>query len=147
VAKKLARSLKSIDNIANASVEELTGVDEIGGKIAESIVSWFSNDQNRQLTEQLKDYGLCFEIKSVQKEGQTEKLKGLSIIISGTFEKFSRDDLKAFIELNGGKNVTSISAKTSYLIAGENTGPSKLEKAIKLKIPIISEAELIQLTN
>ncbi|MEI6679918.1 MAG: NAD-dependent DNA ligase LigA [Mariniphaga sp.] len=147
VAKKLARSLKSIDNIANASVEELTMVDEIGNKIAESIVSWFSNDQNRQLTERLKNHGLRFEIISEQKEGQTEKLKGLSIIISGTFENFSRDDLKAFIELNGGKNVTSISAKTSYLVAGENTGPSKLEKAIKLKIPIISEAELIQLTN
>jgi DNA ligase (NAD+) len=147
VAKKLARGLKSIDNIANASVEELTGVDEIGSKIAESIVNWFSNERNRELTEELKNHGLCFTVKSEQKEGQTEKLKGLSIIISGTFEKFSRDDLKAFIELNGGKNVTSLSAKTSYLIAGENIGPSKLEKALKLKIPIISEDELIQLTN
>jgi len=147
VARKLARELKSIESIKNATLEQLTGVDEIGGKIAESILNWFTNDQNRQLVARLKNHNLCFEIKSEQKEGQTEKLKGLSIIISGTFEKFSRDDLKAFIELNGGKNVTSISSKTNYLIAGENIGPSKLEKAKKLKIPIITEDELLQLTN
>jgi DNA ligase (NAD+) len=147
VAKKLAYELKSIDLIENASLEELTGIDEIGGKIAESIIKWFANDRNKQLIKRLKSHGLNFEVISEQKEGQTEKLKGLSIIISGTFEKFSREDLKAFIELNGGKNVTSISAKTNYLIAGENIGPSKLEKAQKLKIPIISENELIQLTN
>ena len=147
VAKKLARELKSIDQIENASLEELTGVQEIGSKIAESIINWFSDDQNKRLIERLKNHKLSFEIKSEQKEGQTEKLKGLSIIISGTFEKFSREDLKAFIELNGGKNVTSISAKTNYIVAGENIGPSKLEKAKKLKIPIISEDELFQLTN
>ena len=147
VAKKLARELKSIEQIENATLEQLTGVEEIGGKIAESIINWFANDQNRLLIERLKNYGLLFEVKTEQKEGQTEKLKGLSIIISGTFEKFSRDDLKAFIELHGGKNVTSISAKTSYLVAGDNIGPSKLEKAQKLKIPIISEDELLQLTN
>ena len=147
VAKKLARELKSIDLIENASLGELTGVEEIGSKIAESIISWFANDQNKQLIERLKKHELCFELKSVQKEGQTEKLKGLSIIISGTFEKFSREDLKTFIELNGGKNITSISAKTNYLVAGENIGPSKLEKAQKLKIPIISEDELLLLTN
>ena len=147
VAKKLARDLKSIERIENASLEQLTEVEEIGGKIAESIINWFSDDQNRQLVGRLKSHHLSFEIKSEQKEGQTEKLKGLSIIISGTFEKFSRDDLKAYIELNGGKNVTSISARTSYLVAGENIGPSKLEKAQKLKIPIISVDELLQLTN
>jgi DNA ligase (NAD+) len=86
-----------------------------------------------------------FEIKRVTKEGQSEKLKGLSIIISGTFEKYSRDELKEMIELNGGKNVSSISSKTNYLIAGENTGPSKLEKALKLKIPIISEEQFLEL--
>jgi len=147
VAKKLARDLKSIERIETASIEELTGVEEIGSKIAESLVSWFADDRNIRLVERLKSKNLCFEIKLEQREGQTEKLKGLSIIISGTFEKFSRDDLKAFIELNGGKNVTSISAKTNYLVAGENIGPSKLEKAQKLKIPIISEEELLQLTN
>jgi DNA ligase (NAD+) len=147
VAKKLVRALKSIGMIDKATLEELTGVDEIGSKIAESIINWFSNEQNKQLIERLKGHGLSFELKLIEKEGQTEKLKGLSIIISGTFEKNSRDELKAYIELNGGKNVTSISAKTSYLVAGENIGPSKLEKAQKLKIPIITEDELMQLTN
>ena len=147
VAKKLARELKSVEKIEDSSMEELTGVDEIGVKIAESIINWFADDQNRRLIERLKRHQLKFEIKSEPKVGQSEKLKGLSIIISGTFEKFSREDLKAFIELNGGKNVTSISAKTSYLVAGDNIGPSKLEKAQKLKIPIISEDELLQLTN
>ena len=111
VAKKLARELKSIDSIEKASYEELTGIEEIGGKIAESIINWFADDQNRRLIERLKKQHLKFEIKTEQKVGQTEKLKGLSIIISGTFEKFSRDELKSLIEINGGKNVTSISAK------------------------------------
>ncbi len=131
VAKKLARDLKSIDQISNASYEELTGVEEIGDKIAESIINWFNNSENRILIDRLKNFNLNLEIVSDQKEGQTEKLKGLSIIISGTFEKFSREDLKSYIELNGGKNVTSISAKTDYLVAGENIGPAKLEKAKK----------------
>lgn len=147
VARKLARELKSIGSIEKATLEELTAVDEIGGKIAESIINWFANEGNKELVGRLKNHHLSFEIKTTQKEGQSEKLKGLSIIISGTFEKFSRDDLKAFIELNGGKNVTSISAKTNYLVAGENIGPSKLEKAQKLKIPIITVDELLQLTN
>jgi len=147
VAKKLAKDLGSIDKIRNSTVEELTDVEEIGDKIAESIVDWFSKDQNLQIIDRLKDHGLMFELKNEPKAGQTEKLKGLSLIISGTFEKFSRDELKAMIELNGGKNVSSISAKTNYLIAGENIGPSKLEKAQKLKIPIISENEFIQLIN
>ena len=147
VAKKLARELKSIDQIANASFEELTGVEEIGSKIAESIISWFSNNQNKDLIGRLKNHCLNFEIFSEQKEGQTQKLKGLSIIISGTFEKFSREELKSFIELHGGKNVTSISAKTNYLVAGENIGPSKLDKVEKLKIPIISVDDLLKLTD
>lgn len=147
VAKKLAKELGSIETIKNSTLEELINVDEIGDKISESIVKWFSNDQNIQIIERLNDHGLIFELKNVPKEGQTDKLKGLSLIISGTFEKFSRDELKALIELNGGKNVSSISAKTNYLIAGENIGPSKLEKAQKLKISIISVDEFMQLIN
>jgi DNA ligase (NAD+) len=147
VAKKLVRELKSIDQLSKSSFDELIQVEEIGSKIAESIISWFANDQNRLLVGRLKGHQLCFESKPEQKEGQTDKLNGLSILISGTFTKFSRDEIKAFIELHGGKNVTSISAKTSYLIAGENIGPSKLEKAQKLKIPIISEDDLLRMTN
>jgi DNA ligase (NAD+) len=141
------RELKSIDQLSKSSFDELIQVEEIGSKIAESIISWFANDQNRLLVGRLKGHQLCFESKPEQKEGQTDKLNGLSILISGTFTKFSRDEIKAFIELHGGKNVTSISAKTSYLIAGENIGPSKLEKAQKLKIPIISEDDLLRMTN
>jgi DNA ligase (NAD+) len=147
VAKKLARGLKSIDKISSATLEELIAIDEIGTKIAESILNWFNETKNQNLIERLKAQHLNFEIIEQFKEGQTEKLAGLSIIVSGTFEKFSREELKNFIELHGGKNVTSISAKTDYLIAGENIGPSKLEKAEKLKIPIISEDQLIQLTE
>ena len=147
VAKKLAKALKSIDEIRNASYDQLTQIDEIGGKIAESIINWFSIETNQELINRLRTHKVCFEVKSIEREGQTEKLKGLSIIISGTFGKFSRDEIKAFIELHGGKNVSSISAKTDYLVAGENIGPSKLEKAQKLKIRIISEDELLQLTN
>jgi len=147
VARKLARELKSIDQIANATREELTAVEEIGDKIAESILNWFKDDQNKRLIERLKDNQLNLEIVSEHREGQTEKLKGLSFIISGTFEKFSREELKGIIELHGGKNVTSISAKTNYLVAGENIGPSKLDKAQKLKIPIISEGDLLELTD
>lgn len=147
VAKKLARGLKSIDRISSASFDELIAIDEIGAKIAESILNWFQETTNQNLIERLKAQQLNFEIIEQFKEGQTDKLAGLSIIVSGTFEKFSREELKNFIELHGGKNVTSISAKTDYLIAGENIGPSKLEKAEKLKIPIISEDQLIQLTK
>jgi DNA ligase (NAD+) len=147
VAKKLARGLKSIDQISGASFDELIAIDEIGAKIAKSILNWFQESKNQNLIERLKAQRLNLEIIEQFKEGQTEKLGGLSIIVSGTFEKFSREELKNFIELHGGKHVTSISAKTDYLIAGENIGPSKLEKAEKLKIPIISEDQLIQLTE
>lgn len=145
VAKKLAKELGSIDRLRSSSLQELVEVEEIGVKIAESIVQWFSDEQNIQLIERLRAHGLMFETQKVAREGQSEKLKGLSIIISGTFEKYSRDELKALIELNGGKSVSSISSKTNYLIAGENTGPSKLEKALKLKIPIISEEQFLEL--
>jgi DNA ligase (NAD+) len=145
VARKLAKEIGSVDRMKNSSLQELTNVEEIGVKIAESLVQWFSDEQNLNIIERLKAHGLQFETKKVIREGQSEKLKGLSIIISGTFEKFSRDELKSLIELNGGKNVSSISSKTNYLVAGENTGPSKMEKALKLKIPILSEDQFLQL--
>lgn len=147
VAKKLAREMGSIDRLQNASIDELTSIGEIGSRIAESLTTWFSKDENLLLLSRLRENGLIMEQVSKKNEGGGEKLKGLSIIISGTFKNFSRDKLKEIIELNGGQNVTSISSKTSYLIAGENIGPAKLEKATKLKIPIISEDEFMQLLN
>ncbi len=147
VAKKLARSIKSIDLLKQSDLTTLTSVDEIGVKIAESILDWFSREQHLQLIDRLKNVPLKLETESIQLEGSSEKLKGLSFVISGTFKNYSRDELKADIELHGGKNATSISSKTSYLIAGENIGPSKLEKATQLKIPVISEESYRLLTN
>ena len=147
VAKKVAKEIRSMDQLQKADLNELLAIEEVGNKIAESILAWFSKEQHIKLIERLKEFGLQFELIDTLKEGSSEKLKGLSFIISGTFKKFSRDGLKADIELHGGKNVSSISAKTNYLIAGENIGPSKLEKATQLKIPIIDEETYRQLTN
>jgi DNA ligase (NAD+) len=147
VAKKLAKEMISIDNLRSADLEKLTSVEEIGSRIAESVMNWFSKEDNIGILDRLKTKGLIFEVITEKKVGETEKLKGLSIIISGTFKNFSRDKLKEIIELNGGQNSSSISSKTSYLLAGENIGPAKLEKATKLKISIISEEEFMQLIN
>ncbi len=147
VAKILVKKLHAIEKIQTATLEELIEIDEIGEKIAESVVEWFSNEKHLQLIDILKEQGLQFKIDEKQLEGQTDKLNGLNIIISGTFETHSRDELKKMIEKNGGKNVGSISKKTNYLLAGKNIGPSKLEKANKLKIPIISEEEFLKLLN
>ena len=145
VAKTLAKKLHNIDNIQNAKKEELVEIDEIGERIAVSVVEWFLKDEHIQLVQKLKENGLQFQISEDKLTGRTEKLSGLSIIISGTFEKYSRDELKEMIERNGGKNVGSISKKTNYLIAGENMGPSKLEKANQLGVPIISEDEFLKM--
>lgn len=145
VAKTLAKKLHSIENIQNAKKDELTEIDEIGDRIAESVVDWFLKPEHLDLIEFLKKQGLQFQISEDQLSNQTEKLKGLNIIISGTFEQHSRDELKKMIEQNGGKNVGSISKNTSYMLAGNNIGPSKLEKAEKLKIPRISEEEFLRM--
>ncbi len=139
VAKILANRLLNIENIEQANLEELTAIDEIGGRIAESVQAYFANPDNIRLLERLKENGLQMQLDEASLANRSTKLDGLSIIISGTFEKNSRDDLKKMIEQNGGKNVSSISKNTSYLLAGNNIGPSKLEKAEKLNIPIISE--------
>ena len=145
VAKTLAKKLHNIDNIRNAKKEELVEIDEIGERIAVSVVEWFLKDEHIQLVQKLKENGLQFQISEDKLTGRTEKLSGLSIIISGTFEKYSRDELKEMIERNGGKNVGSISKKTNYLLAGENMGPSKLEKANQLGVPIISEDDFLKM--
>jgi DNA ligase (NAD+) len=145
VAKILAKELHSIDNIRNKTKDELLAIDEIGDRIAESIIDFFSKPEHIEMIEFLKKQDLQFQISEAQLSDRTDKLSGLSIVISGTFEKHSRDGLKQLIEKNGGKNVGSLSKKTSYLLAGDNMGPSKREKAGKLNIPVISEAEFLHL--
>ena len=146
VAKKLARSVKDIDELQDAGIEMLKNIDEIGEKIAQSIVAYFQNAANRILVERLKSVGLQFSRKE-EAVNYSDKLSGQSIVISGVFSKHSRDEYKDIIEKHGGKNSGSISAKTSFILAGENMGPAKLEKADKLGIKIISEEEFIDLIS
>jgi DNA ligase (NAD+) len=145
VAKKLAKEVHSIDNLRKKTKEELTEIDEIGDRIAESILEFFSKPEHVEMIEFLKNQGLQFQVSEELLSNRTEKLKGLNIVISGTFENHSRDELKNMIEQNGGKNVGSISKKTNYILAGENMGPSKLEKAGILGIPIISEDDFLKM--
>lgn len=140
VAKKLAKHYKSIDALANASIMDLILVDEIGDKIAQSVVQFFENQENIRIIDRLKNYGVQLE-SGVEDILLSEKLKGKTFVVSGVFEIYSRDELKKAIEDNGGKVGSSISSKTDYVIAGDNMGPSKLEKANQLKIAIISETD------
>lgn len=140
VAKTIAKSLKNIDEIINADKERLENIDEIGERIAQSVVEFFQNKNNLELVNRLKSYGLVFEIE--EQEDASNALEGLKIVLSGVFEKYDRKELKALIEKHGGKNVSSISKNTDYFLAGENVGPSKLEKVNAFKIPTISEYDL-----
>ena len=140
VAKKLAKHYKSIDAIAQASMMDLILVDEIGDKIAQSVIQFFDNQENRIIIERLKQFGVQLE-SSAESALLSEKLKGKTFVVSGVFELYSRDELKKAIEDNGGKVGSSISAKTDFVIAGDNMGPAKLEKANQLKIAIISEVD------
>jgi len=146
VAKKLAKALKSIDAIMDATEEELVAVDEIGVKIAQGLSQYFSRDENCKLIDRLKAYGLQMQIEEEEGEG-SEVLQGNSFVISGSFEKHSRDEIKALIEKYGGKNTSSISKKTNYLLAGDKIGPSKLEKAEKLGVKIISESDFYEMID
>ncbi|WP_299365841.1 NAD-dependent DNA ligase LigA [Winogradskyella sp.] len=145
VAKKLAKHYKSIDALMNASVLDLVTVDEIGERIAESVVDFFSSDQNKNIVERLRSFGVQLEISADKLANQTDKLNGLSIVVSGVFETLSRNELKKLIEDNGGKVSSSISSKTSYLVAGDKMGPSKRTKAENLNITILSEQEFLKL--
>lgn len=147
VAKKLAKAMHSIDKLAAATLDELIQLDEIGGKIAQSILNYFANEANRDLIEHLRRAGVQLALTEETLSAQTDKLKGMSIVISGVFAKHSRDEYKQMIEQNGGKNVGSISSKTSFILAGENMGPSKLEKAQKLGVRIIDENEFLQMLD
>lgn len=145
VAKKLARSIKNIDTLMSATKEELMAIDEIGEKIAESIIHFFSSEKNRELVARLKAAGLKMEMEAEETAAVSNVLEGQSIVISGVFAVHSRDEYKDIIEKHGGKNVGSISKKTSFILAGENMGPSKLEKAQKLGIKIMDEKEFLEL--
>ena len=143
VAKKVAKAFRSIEALASANLDDLIHVDEIGEKIAGSIIQYFANEKNRILVERLRQSGLKLEADEEDLSGYSDKLKGMSIVISGVFARHSRDEYKALIENHGGKNVGSISKKTSFILAGDNMGPSKLEKAQQLNIPIKDENEFL----
>lgn len=144
VAKKLAKHYKTIDALANATFIDLVTVDEIGIKIAESVIEFFNSETNKNIIERLKGFEVQLEVSLDELLNQTDKLKGKIFVVSGVFETLSRDELKKLIEDNGGKVSSSISSKTNYVISGDNMGPSKREKAEKLAIPIISEQEFLK---
>ena len=145
VAKRLARAFGNIDVLMSATMEQLVAVDEIGERIAASVINYFSNPANQELVSRLRAAGLKFEIEEGILHNRTDLLAGKSIVISGVFAHHSRDEYKDMIEQNGGKNVSSVSKSTSFILAGENMGPSKLEKAQKLNVPLVSEAEFLEM--
>ena len=147
VAKILARAFKSMEALENATIEQLTAVNEIGTKIAQSIVSFFKDERSRELVNRLKEYGLQMELAQEEQQGGTDLLKDKTIVISGVFNYHSRDEYKALIERHGGKNSGSISAKTSFVLAGDNMGPAKREKAQELGVRLISETEFLEMIN
>jgi DNA ligase (NAD+) len=144
VAKKLAEHFGNIDKLAEAETETLVAVDEIGERIAGSVVNWFGKKSNQDIINRLKSHHLQLEAETKNETG-SKKLKGASFVVSGVFQSFSRDELKNAIEENGGKNVASISGKTDFVVAGENMGPSKKLKAEKLGVRIISEEEFLEM--
>ncbi len=147
VAKILARAFKSMEALENASMEQLTAVNEIGTKIAQSIVSFFADERSRALVNRLKEFGLQMELAQEEQEGGSDLLKDKTIVISGVFNYHSRDEYKALIERHGGKNSGSISAKTSFVLAGDNMGPAKREKAQELGVRLVSENEFLEMIN
>lgn len=147
VAKILARAFKSMEALENATMEQLTAVNEIGTKIAQSIVSFFADERSRALVNRLKEFGLQMELAQEEQEGGSDLLKDKIIVISGVFNHHSRDEYKALIERHGGKNSGSISAKTSFVLAGDNMGPAKREKAQELGVRLVSENEFLEMIN
>lgn len=145
VSKRLARSVRSMERLMAMSEEELTAIDEIGPKIAQAIVEYFAVGANREIVERLARAGVRMEMAAEALEGQSDKLAGKTVVISGTFEKHSRDEYKEVIERNGGKNAGSVSKKTSFILAGDNMGPAKLEKAAKLGVPVIDENQFLEM--
>jgi DNA ligase (NAD+) len=147
VAKKLAKHYKSIQLLSKATVMDLVLVDEIGERIANSVVEFFENQENKLIIDRLNASGVQFELIEVYNPNATELLKNKTLVVSGVFEQFSRDELKQLIEDNGGKVGSSITSKTDWVVAGANMGPAKLEKAMQLKIAILNEQEFIDYLN
>ena len=146
-AKLLARHFKNIDALQNATLDELTHIDGIGEVMAKSVITYFHTPENMAIVERLRGYGLKMSLSEEQLVSHTDLLKGQTIVISGVFQKHSRDEYKAMIEQNGGKNTGSISAKTSFILAGDNMGPAKLQKAEKLGVRIVNEEEFLEMLN
>ena len=144
-ARLLARHFKTMDALMAASLDDLQEVEGIGEVMARSIVGYFQSDANRRIVERLRAVGLQFALSAEQTAARTDRLAGQSVVISGVFQHHSRDEYKLIIEQNGGRNVGSISGKTSFVLAGDNMGPSKLEKAQKLGVRIVSEDEFIEM--
>ena len=144
-AKTLARHFRDIDALMRATAEELTQVDGIGMVIAQSVIHYFADVHNRHMVERLRGYGVRMELDASAAQPLGNSLEGKNVVVSGVFALHSREEYKLLIEQHGGKNTSSISAKTSYVLAGANMGPAKLEKASKLGIPIISEEEFLAL--
>ena len=148
VAKRLALSFKSMDALQQSTMEDLLSVDIIGEKIAQSVVDFFSKSRNRKFVDELREAGLQMKLSaSSVPKALSSKLNGLSFVVSGVFTNFSRDEIKQLIEQHGGKSQGSVSAKTNYLLAGDEAGPSKMEKAKKLKVSVLTEKEFIKLIS
>jgi DNA ligase (NAD+) len=145
VARKLVAHFKTLERMQAATLEELLAVDEIGDRIAQSLAEYLSGEIHQQELQKLKSQGLQFVSEEKEVTLQSDKLSGKTFIISGVFEKYSREELKEIIEQNGGKILSSISAKLNYLVAGDNMGPAKLEKANKLNVPIITDEDLLKM--
>ena len=144
-ARLLAHRFKTMDALQAATMQQLMDIDGVGEVIAKSVITYFANPVNQEIVERLRSYGLQMQLSEEQIEGTSDKLSGKSIVISGVFAKHSRDEYKALIEKNGGKNVGSISGKTSFILAGDNMGPSKLQKAEKLGVPLVDEATFLNM--
>ena len=144
-AKLLARHFRNIDALASATAEDLMQVEGVGEVIAASVINYFANPVNQKIISRLREYGVCMGISDEQVQTKGDALAGKSIVISGVFSQHSRDEYKTIIEQYGGKNVGSISSKTSFILAGDNMGPSKMQKAEKLGIPIINEESFLEM--
>ena len=144
-ARLLARRFKTMDALQAATMQQLMDIDGVGEVIAKSVITYFANSVNQEIVARLRSYGLQMQLSEEQIEGTSDRLSGKSIVISGVFTKHSRDEYKALIEKNGGKNVGSISGKTSFILAGDNMGPSKLQKAEKLGVPLVDEATFLEM--